>query len=390
MARVSYARLLQLPQDHHFFLFGARNTGKSTLIESQFDSQHTLFIDLLEDSQLQRFSEHPDRLKDIVAALPTNITHVVIDEIQKVPALLNIVQLLMRKTSLIFIMTGSSARKLKKGGANLLAGRAFVYHLYPLSINELKDDFDLTKALQWGTLPEIFHLNSDEHRERFLQAYSHTYLKEEIWEEQHIKKLEPFRKFLEVAAQSNANIINYSNIAKDVGVDNKTIKNYFSILEDTLIGFFLEPYHTSMRKRLHQAPKFYFFDTGVVRSLTYSNLIPVRPRSSPYGEFFEHFILLECMRLNEYYHLNYRFSYLKTHSGAEIDLIIERPNKPLLCIEIKSTDNIATKNLKVFSQLASELGECEKICLCQEHYPQKKDNILVLPWQEGLKRYFQK
>ena len=168
-----------------------------------------------------------------------------------------------------FIMTGSSARKLKKGGANLLAGRAFVFDLFPLSFLELKDKFDLEHALRWGTLPQIFQCNTDLERQQFLRAYAHTYLKEEIWEEHFIRQLDPFRRFLEVAAQCNGKIINFSNIARDVGVDKKTIQSYFSILEDTLIGFYLEPYQNSFRKRLSQKPKFYLLMIIVLLLISY-------------------------------------------------------------------------------------------------------------------------
>lgn len=164
-------------------------------------------------------------------------------------------------------MTGSSARQLRRGGANLLAGRAFVYYLHSLSCFELQDEFDLEKALQWGTLPRTFSLDESIEKNEFLRSYADTYLKEEIWNEQVIRKLHPFRCFLEVAAQCNGKIINYANISRDVGVDDKTIKEYFLILEDTMIGFFLEPFHNSFRKRLVEKPKFYFFDPGVVRAL---------------------------------------------------------------------------------------------------------------------------
>ncbi len=205
-----------------------------------------------------------------------------LDEIQKVPKLLDEVhRLIEEKTDKIFILTGSSARKLKHGGANLLAGRAFVYHLFTLSCFELKEKFDLEKALHWGTLPKIFSLDGDSEKSEFLRSYADTYLKEEIWNEQVVRKLQPFRRFLEVAAQCNGKIINYANIARDVGVDDKTIKEYFCILEDTMIGFFLEPFRNSFRKRLVEKPKFYFFDTGIVRSLSRRLSVPLPLKHLP-------------------------------------------------------------------------------------------------------------
>jgi uncharacterized protein len=201
-------------------------------------------------------------LKAIVEGLPETVTHVVVDEIQKLPKLLDIVHSLIEKTNKYFILTGSSARKLKYGGANLLAGRAFVYHLFPFSFLELKDNFNFSTAMQFGMLPKLWSYDTDEERSLFLQAYAFTYLKEEIRGEQLTKNLDAFRRFLEVAAQCNGKIINYANLARDVGVDDKTIKEYFTILEDTLVGFLLEPFQHSFRKRLSQKPKFYFLMWG--------------------------------------------------------------------------------------------------------------------------------
>ena len=383
-----FTRLLQLPLKRSYFLFGARNTGKTTWVEHTYPERERLIIDLLDSQEESRFSQNPNELYSIVEALPDPIHHVIIDEVQKVPKLLDIVQRLMKKTSKQFIMTGSSARKLKQGGANLLAGRAFVHHLYPLTHLECAEAFDLTNALQWGTLPTLFQCENDHEKESFLQAYAHTYLKEEIWGEQIIRKLDPFRRFLEVAAQCNGKIINFSNIARDVGVDDKTIKSYYAILEDTLIGFFLDPYHHSFRRRLTEKPKFYFFDTGIVRALTRLTGMPLFPETGAYGNAFEHFIILECLRLSDYFRKNYRFSYLRTPSDVEIDLVVERPGAPLLCIEIKSATRVNAEDLHSFYQITKDLPNSEALCLCQEKYPKKMGHIMVLPWARGLKEYF--
>ncbi len=225
-----FQRLLQLPDKRHFFLFGARNTGKSTLVKHMFSNANSRYIDLLDSAQEDRYNKDPNIFANEVDALSDQVKHVIVDEIQKVPRLLDVVQMLMGRTNKHFIMTGSSARKLKYGSANLLAGRAFVYHLFPLSSIEMADEFVLDDALRWGTLPETVKCETDLERQEFLNAYAHTYLKEEIMVEQLLRKLDPFRKFLEVAAQCNGKILNFSNIARDVGVDDKTIKSYFSIL----------------------------------------------------------------------------------------------------------------------------------------------------------------
>lgn len=385
-----YTRINKLPKDHHFFLFGARGVGKSTLLHHIFEQQHCLWIDLLDLDEEARFSRDPMLLESIILALPSSCTHIVIDEIQKIPKLLDVVHRLIENpaSKQFFILTGSSARKLKRGGANLLAGRAFVYHLFPLSFLELGEQFQLNAVLSWGTLPKIYQLQNPETKQKFLNAYAHTYLKEEIWGEQFIKKLDPFRYFLEVAAQNNGKIINHSNIARNVNVTDMTVKEYYQILEDTLIGFHLPAFKHSFRKRLGTKSKFYFFDTGVARALCRALTIPVQIGTSYYGDLFEHFIITECMKFADYYNLDYRFSYLQTHSGVEIDLIVDRPGKPYLFIEIKSDQNVAREKLNNLRDISLEIGNCEAVCFSQDKYAKRFDTVLVLPWQEGIKRYF--
>ncbi len=382
-------RLLQLPKDQSFFLFGPRGVGKTTLLESFFPEPSCLWINLLEAEQENRFALHPDTLAAIVRSLTSATKYIVIDEIQKIPKLLDIVHTLIEeKLPIYFILTGSSARKLKRGGANLLAGRAFVYHLFSFSFIELNQKFNLQEALEWGLLPKIIDYSTNDHRYHFLQAYANTYLKEEIWAEQFIKNLDPFRRFLEVAAQMNGKIINYTKVARDVGVTDHTAKEYFSILEDTLIGFFLEAFHHSFRKRLHTKPKFYFFDTGVTRALARMLRIPLHESTSAYGEVFEHFIILECMKLATYYNLDYRFSYLMTKDDLEIDLVVDRPGKPHLFIEIKSGKDVQPESLRALKLAARDFQHCEAVCFSRDPYTKKYDDIYVYPWQEGIKKFF--
>lgn len=383
------SRLLILPKNQHLFLFGARGTGKSTLLEQQFPAASTLSITLLDPEQEQRFSIHPNELITVVKSLPAHKTLVILDEIQKVPVLLDVIHSLIEaKVPQRFILTGSSARKLKRGGANLLAGRAFVYHLFPFSFLELGSHFDLSQALSYGLLPKLQEYEADNERHQFLNAYANTYLKEEIWVEQFIKNLDPFRRFLEVAAQCNGKVVNYANIARDVGVSDNTIKEYFSILEDTLIGFFLESFHYSFRKRLQGKPKFYFFDVGVTRALSRSLRIPLQEKTSVYGDAFEYFIILECMKLASYYQLDYRFSYVLTKDGAEIDLVVDRPGQPYLLIEIKSTTYIQPEQLRTFANLAKDIQNSEAVCFSQDPYVKQYDNITVYPWQQGIRKFF--
>ncbi len=381
-------RLLKLIKNHSCFLFGPRGVGKSTLIKHTFSENSALVLNLLKTEIRERFRRNPDELAEIVKGLPETITHVVIDEVQKVPQLLDVVHDLIESTSKYFIMTGSSARKLKAGGVNLLAGRAFVYHLHPFSFFEIPERFKLSDALQWGLLPKILEYSDADTKMRYLQAYAHTYLKEEIWEEHFVKDLEPFRRFVEVAAQMNGKIINYSKIARDVGLEDKTVKSYYAILEDTLLGFFLEGYQHSFRKRLVIKPKFYFFDTGVARAIARFLSIPLVPSTPAYGEAFEHFVILESLKLRDLFHSEYKFSYLQTKDDNEIDLVVERPGMPILFIEIKSSTHVTKEMISSFIHLTKDYGPCEAICLSDDPLEKMIEHVRIIPWKTGLKRYF--
>lgn len=381
-------RLLQLPEDQSFFLFGPRGVGKTTLLKNSPWFPQALYINLLKPQEEQRFAKNPDELTIIVRALPDHTQHVIIDEVQKLPKLLDVVHDLIETTSKKFILTGSSARKLKHGGANLLAGRAFVYNLHTFSYLEVAESFHLNNCLCWGMLPKIFDYTTAEKKQLYLQAYTNTYIKEEIWGEQFIRKLDPFRRFLEVAAQCNGKIVNFANIARDVGVNDKNIQKYFSILEDTLVGFFLEAFQNSFRKRLSKMPKFYFFDPGVVRALSMQLSLTLTPSTNQYGDIFEHFIILQCKHLASYFHREYRFSYLRTKDDAEVDLVVERPGLTLLFIEIKSSDNVQHTHLTTLKKIAHDFVDCEAICLSCDPYPKQLDGIKVLPWMQGIQDYF--
>lgn len=380
-------RLLDLPEDHSFFLFGARATGKSTLIFDKFKDR-ALVINLLDPELEDLLRRKPNRLKEMVLGLDAKTQYVIIDEVQKLPKLLDLVHLLIETTDKTFILTGSSARKLKQGHANMLAGRAFTYNLHPFSSIELGSDFDLGGALEYGLLPKIYNLKTAKSKNQFLRSYAQTYLKEEIWAEQFVKDLDPFRYFLEVAAQMNGKEINFSNISRDVGVDDKTIKKYFSILEDTMLGFFLNGFQHSFRKRLSTKPKFYMFDTGVKRALDLSFDLPLKEGTTAYGDAFEHFIVLEIIKLCSYHHPSYRFSYLRTKDSAEIDLVIERPREKTLFIEIKSSADVNNDSLKNLSDLSKDFGDCEALCFSREKQARLVGHVRVLPWWDGLREYF--
>jgi len=254
--------------------------------------------------------------------------------------LLDEVHKLIEEKGVVFALTGSSARKLKRAGVNLLAGRAVTHRLFPLTSKEIGIDFDLEMALQWGTLPTVVNESSSEEREDYLYSYVDTYLKEEIILEQVVRQIDPFSRFLEVASQSHGEVVSFANIAKDVGISAVSVKNYFDILTDTLIGFFLPVYHRSIRKKQKQTPKFYFYDNGLVRTLRRQVALPLHPDSFEYGKLFESFIINEVLRLDEYSKTRFSLSHLRVSDQDEIDLIVERPGRETLLIEIKSTATI--------------------------------------------------
>lgn len=379
-------RLIKLLKNNSFFIFGARGTGKSTWIQKVFSEIPHLYIDLLDPDEEERLSRSPSSLLTQIEALGPSVRWIIVDEIQKLPKLLDVVHLEIEKHGKLFALTGSSARKLKRGSANLLAGRAFVQYLFPLTAGELGEGFDLDAALQWGTLPKIFSLPEIQDKIRYLRTYAQTYLKEEIVAEQVIRKLDPFRLFLEVAAQQNGEILNFSNIGRDVGANTVTVQSYFQILEDTHIGFLLHPFHTSIRKKQRTNPKFYFFDTGVKRALEGTLTTGLAENTYGFGKAFEHFVILEVLRLNAYLEKDYRMSYLRTRDGAEIDLVLERPGWPPVLIEIKSSKRTDERDIRALQSFKKDMSPAtQAFCLSRDPIPKVIDGIRLFPWKEGLK-----
>ena len=276
-----------------------------------------------------------------------------------------------------FALTGSSARKLKRGSANLLAGRAFSLALFPLTHRELGQKFQLDQILLWASLPKLLELKSDADRTRYLRSYVLNYIKEEIVAEQITRKLEPLRHFLEVSAQMNEKIVNYASIARDVGVDTKSVQSYFQILEDTLMGFQLPAYHASIRKSQRQAPKFYWFDLGVRRCLENTLDLPAKPSTAYYGELFEHWIILEAARLNQYSETHFQLYYYQTYSGTEVDLILTRVRN-------------FTKRAHNLARMKDSFPESQLYLLSQDPTAKKIGEVHCLHWIDGLNQLFPK
>ncbi len=348
--------------DKSLFLFGPRQTGKSTLLQSLFPGNTAYYYDLLKTEEFTRLSAHPELFREEIISRDPRITHVIVDEIQRIPDLLNEIQFLIESNNApCFLLSGSSARKLKRAKANLLAGRALNYRLYPLTTTELGERFSLIKVLQIGSLPSVYLEESLEAAQDRLRSYVEIYLKEEIEMEAQLRRIGSFLHFLNIAASENGNTINFSNVARETGVSYQTVKSYFQILEDTLIGNFLFPYQRSFRKRLSKHPKFYFFDTGVVRALSKKITVPLEPKTPEFGRTFEHFVVLEAMRQADYRKLDYNFSYYRTEGGAEVDLIIESPKGEIFAVEIKASDAVDSSALRGLRSFA-EVCPAAKLC----------------------------
>jgi len=357
------------------FLWGARQTGKSTLLKNLFPD--ALWFDLLLSDTYERLLRKPSLVRETILANPS-IKTVVIDEIQRLPELLNEIHWLITNTSVKFIMSGSSARKILRTETNLLGGRALRYELLPLVSAEIPD-FDLEKALNHGLLPKHYLTAQPK---RLLAAYVGNYLKDEIVNEAKIRNINVFARFLEAAAFSNGEMLNYTNIAADCGVSAPTIKEYFHILEDTLIGRQVPVYQKKPKRKVIQAPKFYFFDISIVNHLLKRGIIEYK--SEAFGHVFEHFIYQELYAHSHYAGLEYKISYWRTTSQIEIDFVLGNHE---VAIEVKSSDNISDRHLKGLKAFMEEYEDVKQaIVVCTEPLPRLVNNILILPWQEFLKR----
>ncbi len=377
-----FQRLLNILKTNSFFLFGPRGVGKSTLIQNQIMSDKSLYIDLLKFKEKADLLANPDSLESRI--LP-GTEWVIIDEVQKVPALLDTVHRLIEERGIKFALSGSSARKIRHGGSNLLAGRAFVYNLHPLTAAEIGEEFNLLDLLSWGALPKIFSFSDMQSKREYLDSYALTYLQEEIWNEHLVRDLNPFRRFLGVAAQSNGKILNYSNIAEDVRLDIKTVQNYFQILEDTLLGFMLEPYHPSLRQRQKANPKFYLFDLGVTRALTNDFALSLSPQSLGFGQRFEHFLIAEIWRLNSYLKRYSNLSFIRESEQLEVDLVLSAAGEPITLIEIKSYSEIDERSVKALQHFANKWPNSKAYCLSLDPCTRQFGGVYCYHWQTGLK-----
>lgn len=375
-----FSRLLSivLPHKQSAFFWGARQTGKSTYLKAHFP--HSVVINLLKSDIFLAMSKRPSLLREQVLKMDEKTLSypIILDEVQKVPLLLDEVHWLIENTDTQFILCGSSARKLKRSGANFLGGRAWRYHLYPLVMREIPD-FDLLKALNTGLLPP--HYLSTQPK-KSLQAYVENYLTQEIKEEGLVRSLPSFSRFLDSMAFCNGEMINHSNIARDCGIDTKTVQNYFEILVDTLIGYYLPPYaHKVSRDILSQKQKFYLFDVGVANYLANRSIAILKGAEA--GKAFEHFIFMELVAYKNMHDKRFNISYWRTKTGYEVDFIL---GDALMAVEVKISDCVQQADLKGLIAFCQEHPAAKAIVVSQDPAPRKlkiKDNVEIdiLPWR---------
>jgi predicted AAA+ superfamily ATPase len=353
-----------------FFLWGPRQVGKSSLL--RMDLPNAVWIDLLHSENFIKYQQDPSRLRQELIKLNPNQNWIVIDEVQKNPELLDEVHWLIENRHLKFALCGSSARKLKRGHANLLGGRALRRELFGLTANELGVDFDLEKILNRGFIPN--HLMNADYPDR-LRSYCSDYLKEEIFAEGLVRNLPAFSTFLNVASFSDTEQVEFSSIASDVGVSAPTIKSYFEILEDTLIGQFVQSYRKRPKRRIQTSPKFYFFDVGVVNSLAKRRELEMG--SELFGKAFENWVFHELRCFKAYKDPDLEISYWKLTEGREVDFIL---NDLECAIEVKSSDRISDKHLKGLRELKIEHPQVKRLVLvCNENVSRStSDKIDIL------------
>ncbi len=349
--------------DEAMFLFGARQTGKSTLLKERFPK--AIYIDLLKSDVRNRFKQHPEEFRESLLRYPPE-TLVIVDEIQKVPDLLDEVHWLMVEKGLWFILSGSSARKIKKSGANNLGGRAIPETLFPLVSAEIPD-FDIERAVQNGMIPRHYMVANARNR---MRAYIDLYVKEEIIEEALVQNVDEFIRFMEVAAIMDGEILNYENVASDCGVSANTVKAYYKILVDTLLGFEVPAYRKVIKRKLYKSPRFYYFDIGIANHLT--KRYQLAPKTPEYGHAFEHLIIQEIVAYLAYTNSDEELSYWHTYENIEVDAII---GDARVAIEIKSTDHVDHGDKKGIMEFAKEHPNAKQILVSRDRISRRSGNV---------------
>jgi uncharacterized protein len=375
--------ILPLPKGQSAFLWGARKIGKSTFLRAHYPE--AVYYDLLKTDLSLRLKKAPHLFREEILALPASkLEHpIIIDEIQKIPALLDEIHWLIENTDAYFILCGSSARKLRQVSSNMLGGRAWSFSMYPLVYPEIPD-FDLLRALQHGLIPDHYQ---QEDPSRSLKAYIEDYLTQEIQLEALVRNLAQFARFLDACAFSHGELLNYANVARDCGIDQKTVKAYYQILVDTLIGYYVPPFtKKSKREHLTSTQKFYLFDIGVAQYLQGIKLQTLSGIEA--GRAFEHFIFTELMAYSSYSEKYFDITYWRTKTGLEVDFVL---NGGEVAIECKISKQVPASELKGLLAFNEEFSPRKSIVVCQDPTPRRLllDNhqpIDILPWEDFLSK----
>lgn len=381
MQNISRALNLSLPDRQSAFLWGPRKTGKTTLLKQAFPK--SLYFNFLDTDLFLAVVKQPSILRErILAADPQTLNFpVILDEVQKVPAVLDEVHWLIEEKKLRFILCGSSARKLKRGQANLLGGRAWRYELFPLTSHEL-GEVDLLKALNNGLVP-VHYLEAD--ASQSLKAYVQDYLKEEVFSEGLARNIPAFSRFFDAMAYSQGEIVNYSNIARECGVDFKTVREYYHILIDTLLGRFVEPFKRRQdRGVIQRAPKFYMFDVGVANAIAGRRVTDLK--GEIFGRAFEHFILMEVVAYRGYRGIDFSINYWRTKGGAEVDFVL---GKGEVALEVKGSSRVDNNELRAIKTFQETYKPKKTIVVSNEKAARQTAGALVLPWREFLSQLWQ-
>lgn len=379
---------IDLPRRQSAFLWGARQTGKSFFLKENF--KNSIVYDLLNTHNLARFTASPDLLRQEVLQLTNEQLKypIVVDEIQKVPQLLNEVHWLIENTQAQFILCGSSARKLKKTSVNLLGGRAWKYNFFPCIYKEIPN-FNLLHALNQGLIPKHYLADAKDITNH-LQAYVDIYLTEEIRNEGLVRNLPGFARFLDLVGMTNGEMINYSNIARDCAVSRLLVQEYYNILIDTLLGYFIYPYNKKVKRDIISTmPKFYLFDVGVANYLAQQKLIGLGGNIA--GKCFEHFILMELFAFRSINKKRFSISYWRTKTGLEVDFIL---GKAEAALEVKISEQVHKEDLGGLIAFCEENPKAKPIVISRDLRPRKlevnkKIHIDIVPWEIFLQKLWQ-
>lgn len=373
---MSFHRILEinLPPGQSAFLWGARKTGKTTYLKNTFPN--SLRFDFLKTDTFLEYLKSPSLLRERILAKDGSLLNqpIILDEVQKVPHILDEVHWLIENRELSFILCGSSARKLKRGHANLLGGRAWRYQMAPLTFAET-GECNLLRILNQGMIPSHYQANEANCR-KSLKAYISDYLIEEVFQEGLTRNIQAFSRFFDTLGHCQGELINYANIARDCGVDAKTVREYFYILEDTLVGSMLYPYtKRKSREIITQMPKFYLFDVGVGGYL--SRRMVLDEKGEQFGRAFEQFIHMELQAYNHYAEKDMDIRYWRTKAGQEVDFVLGGQ----VCIEVKGTDMVKPSDLRGIAAFKEECRPSMSIVVCNEKEPRLCGDIRIVPWR---------